>query len=1383
MTQTIDPVPRAAYASLAELRAVQARLGELRRKTGDGAALWDAADDFVRRGAATGVVLDSDDERWSVQGLLDYWAAALERAGRPRGDSSLAEFDPEQAPELVDAVCPYLGLNAFEEASGHLFFGREALVARLVQQLAEHRLVALVGPSGSGKSSLVFAGLLRGLRQGALPGSARWRILPPMVPGEAPRAALASRVTGDDGDAVRVLVVDQFEELFTMCESDDERAGFVADLLALVSAPSPPHRVVLTVRSDFESFVARHPALYERYAAGRVAVTPPSAAELRQAIEAPAALVGLKFEAGVIDRLLQELLGEPAGLPLLQFTLLRLWEDRHRNRVTAAIYDRVGGGRQALARTADAIYDAMLPEDQATARRIFLMVGLAVDDRHEATRTRVARARFFEHGDDPGRVERVLDRLLEARLVRQTAGALDGQPRVEVAHEALVRNWPRLAEWLQEAQTSLAERRRFEAKAREWVRLGRGKSAVMDEVELREARRWLDDAARLGLRPSADLLALIARSEQRVAALARRHRFMIARLIVSAGVLAVMLVITWLQYQAARRAHAHELAIEQQRQLDTTRLLGMASMEQGRELLLDGVVTHPMRALTYLVEARTLGIETPTLCTLFAQAARSTPLVTLIGHAAAVNQAVFSPDGARVVTASDDRTARVWDARTGAPVTPPLRHQAAVTAVAFSLDGTRVVTASDDTVARIWDTRTGALMTPPLVHQDAVAIVAFSPDGKRVVTASKSRELRVWDATTGATLLSWRVPDGSIEAAMFSPDGAQVITVSGGHTVLAWDATSASPIARLVARERVAATRVVALGKERTARVWDARTGQPLTALLWHQSGITAAAFSPDGTRVVTASDDRTARVWDARTGEPVTSSLEHEGRVTTAAFSPDGTRVVTASFDNTARVWDAMTGRPISAPLEHQGRIRSAGFSPDGTRVVTAGDDDSARIWDARTGAPVSLVLHIRDDDPAPARPDRDAAAPRAGWIASGGQPMVMFDGAGPAPEPAAPAAVDGAPEARPQDRSLSAAFSPDGTRVIMEDETDALRVWDATTGLPVTAPLPHRGQVLAAAFSPDGSRVVTAGVDGTARIWNAATGTPVTAPLLHHGQVVAAMFSPDGARVMTASVDGTARVWDAVTGKLAIALDHQAAVLAAAYSRDGRRVVTASDDDTAQVWDAATGKPVTGPLSHRGSVTAAAFSPDGRRVVTASIDDTAQVWDAATGKPVTGPLSHRGSVTAAVFSPDGARLVTASGDSTARIWDAATGKPLTAPLEHQGAVMAAEFSADGTRVVTASEDRTARVWDAVSGRPVTAPLQHRGRLFAAAFSPDGTRVVTASGSLHGRIWELPIDRGSLDDWQQIARCSPFALVDGVFTANPALRAVCERRGRPDPR
>src|SRR5262245_16221550 len=444
MSSDVAAAHASAFASLVELRAVQARLGERRRKEGETTAFWDDVESFVRRGTATGVFIDGDDERWSVQGVLDYWAAALERAGRPRSDSWLVEFDASRAPELADSACPYLGLAAFEEEHSRMFFGREALSDMVIHRLRDERLIALVGPSGCGKSSLAFAGVLPRIRRGALPRSASWCILPAMVPGARPRETLARLLQAqpprDGASPPLVVVIDQFEELFTLSESEAERAGFVDDLLALVTSPSTD-RVVLTVRSDFESFVAMHPPLYQRYASGRVVIAPPTASELRRAIEAPAEMVGLHFEPGVVDLLLQELLGEPAGLPLLQFTLRRLWEERRRNRVTAECYQRVGGGRQALSRRADAIYDAMIPQDQMTARRILLLVGLALDSRHETTRLRVPRSRFFEAGEDPGRVERVLDRLIQARLLRQTVGLHHGEPRVEVAHEALVRNW------------------------------------------------------------------------------------------------------------------------------------------------------------------------------------------------------------------------------------------------------------------------------------------------------------------------------------------------------------------------------------------------------------------------------------------------------------------------------------------------------------------------------------------------------------------------------------------------------------------------------------------------------------------------------------------------------------------------------------------------------------------------------------------------------------------------------------------------------------------------------------------------------------------------------------------------------------------------------
>ena len=1414
---THDPSPASAFASLAELRAVQARLGEQRRSA-PGPALWDAAEDFVQRGAATGVVLDSEDERWSVQGLLDYWVTALERAGRPRRESSLAEFDPEQAPELPDDACPYLGLSAFQEANGEVFFGREAMVDKLVAELAERRLIALVGPSGSGKSSLALAGVVRRLRRGGLPGAAAWRILPPMVPGAAPRAALARRLAdaapagagsadsagGEDGAPGLVLVVDQFEELFTMCESETERAAFVTDLLALVVTPSPPHRVVLTVRSDFESFVARHPALYERYAAGRVAVTPPSAAELRQAIEGPARLVGLKFEAGVIDRLLQDLLGEPAGLPLLQFTLLRLWEERHRNRVTAAAYERVGGGRQALARTADAIYDAMLPEDQATARRVFLLVGLAVDDRHEATRARVPRAQFFDHGDDPGRVERVLDRLIRARLLRQTQAEAQpqaqtqAQAHIEVAHEALVRNWPRLAEWLQEAQASLAERRRLEAKARDWVRFGRREAAALGEIELHDAERWLESSRSVGLVPSADLEALLASSRHRARWARRRHRFWIARLIGVAVTLAAMLAITIWQYHAAGVAAARQHDAEQRHARDTELMFAQSELEQGRDLLLGSSVAHPLRALAYLVDALARGADSPTLRILFAQAAMSTPLVVLIGHRDSVYQAEWSGDGTRVLTASEDGTARVWNATTGEPVGKALAHGDAVTAAAFSPDATRVVTASEDNTARVWVASTGAPVSGELRHAAAVTAAGFSPDGTRVITASKDSTAQIWDATLGVSLAGPLTHGEPITAAAFSPDGARAITASKDHTAQIWDATTGARLATLQHRGPVAAAAFSPDGKQAvtasddgTAQIWDATTGARLAALQ-HPGPVASAAFSPDGTQVVTASSDRAARVWNARTGEVVVV-LNHHGRVTTAAFSRDGTRVVTASRDKTARVWSAETGKPITTWLEHPARVMAAAFSPEGTRVVTTGDDNVVRIWAARPAMPVTLVLGEPPADGAPVRPDggdelvwRTRSAPRDDAVVPVAGAAARGSGAAPT---AAPARDAKEPRIDRVNERMAIAFSPDGTRLVVASSAGAAgevhgaagnagaaRVWNAVTGSPVTAPLVHGGPVTTVAFSPDGTRVVTASADGTARVWNAATGAPATGPLGHGGLVSAALFSPDGTRVVTASADRTARVWDARTGAaLTPPLRHGDAVALAVWSRDGARIATASFDRTARVWDARTGAALTAPLAHDGAVTAVVWSPDGARIATASADSMARIWNIADGAQAAMTFTHHRAVTSVAFDRDGKRLVTASQDATARVWNTETGKPVTPPLEHQGGVTVAGFSPDGAWVGTASEDGTSQIWDATTGKPVTAALERPGRVHAATFSANGMRAAVAAGG-QVFVWGLPIAPGSLDEWRAIARCSPFAIEGGVFTTNSAPSAVCER-------
>lgn len=533
------------FPSLASLRVAHGELLRRQRQDPGAAGLRAQIEAVVRRGQATGAMLDEADDRAEAQGILDYWATQLFRVDRTAVDATLDDFDAGLAPKLDDDACPYVGLDAFRQTSHGIFFGRERLVDSVLQRLSGERFLAVVGASGSGKSSLVLAGVLPALQKGALAGSASWRVLPPLVPGSKPltslagafavlggadagTAAMAARLREDPsylltlaGSKVPcVLTIDQFEEAFTLCDDEAERQALAAALVALVEARGPRHTVLLTLRSDYESRVAQLGRLQDIFESGQVRVMPLGAAELREAIVRPAELVGLKFETGVVDALLRDILGEPAGLPLLQFTLLKLWQNRERNRVTWESYRQLGGGRLALAHSADSLFDSFLPQDQFTARRILLRM-VRTNEGLEVTSSRVRREDLYRGGEDPGRIDQVLHRLAEARLVRLTRGQQPTDDQVEVAHEALVRNWPRLVEWLQEEASEIATRRRLEALVEEWIGLDKH-AGLLDAVQLREAERWLRS-------PSADLLGyhwelpnLVDASRQALGEAARR---------------------------------------------------------------------------------------------------------------------------------------------------------------------------------------------------------------------------------------------------------------------------------------------------------------------------------------------------------------------------------------------------------------------------------------------------------------------------------------------------------------------------------------------------------------------------------------------------------------------------------------------------------------------------------------------------------------------------------------------------------------------------------------------------------------------------------------------------------------------------------------------
>jgi len=681
----------------------------------------------------------------------------------------------------------------------------------------------------------------------------------------------------------------------------------------------------------------------------------------------------------------------------------------------------------------------------------------------------------------------------------------------------------------------------------------------------------------------------------------RRHR-VAAAVIAMVGVLAIAASSAALI--AVREKHEAEYQAVQALQAQT-RLLVQAAAQRLKD---SDVAGAQGIILEVLVNRESSQLHDAAAMSVFQEVRAADPQVAVLaGHRDWVWRAAYSPDGARIVSASRDGTGRIWDAVTGAPLAVLDANRVKFRFAAYSPDGTHIVTAMYDKTARTWDARSGDPLAVLAGHTLGVESAAYSPDGRWLVTGSQDKTARIWDAVSGAPVRVLSGHQGVVFTAAYSPEGKSIVTASDDKTARIWDARSGTSVAVLSAHGGSVycaayspdGARIVTASQDKTARIWDAHTGAPIAVLSGHLDAVYSAAYSPDGTRIVTASSDKTARIWDARTGALLGVLSGHANNVESAAYSPDGTRVLTASTDKTVRIWDATTRAQLFVLAGHNDGVEAAAYSRDGKRIATASRDASVRIWDASTGAALNVL--------------------------SGHTAEVE-----------------------------AIAFSPDGRRLITGSHDWSARIWDAHTGAPL-AVLSHKQAVDAIGYSPDGTRIVTGSQDKIARIWDAATGAPLLQLAGHDALITMAAYSPDGTRIVTASADKTARVWDARTGAaLAVLSGHGGLVSSAAYSPDGTRILTASVDQSARIWDAVTGITLAVFVSDSGGMYSAAYSPDGTRIVTAISDKTVRIWDVKTRAPLSVLAGHGDVVQSALYSPDGDRIVTASADKTARVWNA---------------------------------------------------------------------------------------------------------------------------------
>ncbi|MGC1188093.1 MAG: AAA family ATPase [Candidatus Acidiferrales bacterium] len=1252
-------------------------------------------------------------------------------------------------PELISWTegSPFRGLDVFHAQHQKIFFGRDLAIAEITNRLLEQSLrgrvfLLVLGMSGCGKSSLVRAGVLPELMRLGVAnevGCWRWAILRPSEASgtlteclasalfteknalpelsqlgydvqrfadflrDAPahaipliEAALAkvSRQFAHESlrskppEARLILVIDQLEEMFTIERFDAaQRAAFIGAISAL--SRSGLVWVVATMRSDLYASCAE----IEGFRAlksddGQYDLGAPGVSETGQIIRMPALAAGLSFESHPVthrkldDALQEEASKSPEALPLLEFCLDELYKLRTESLlITWDAYQKLGGLNGAITKRAEEVFSSL----SVAGQRAFPRVLSSLVTMDASATSRPARRKDLEA--NPAMAE-VIASFTRANLFVTDVNQA-GEPVVAVAHEALIGSWPRVQDWVHENKDFLRLKTRIAQAAHRWHESGEdsdfllpeGKALAEAQDALTKRREELEDIE-------------FVQSSIKVAA----HRNVVRRFLAAAALtVALSLIFGSVILQQRHDALAATAAASE---ADFT----FAADEMERNEI-------PV-SLAYLADALRKNPENQKAIALTVAELQDSPLPILsMRHDDEVQDAEFSPDGARVVTASVDGTARIWDAKTGQQLNAqPMRHANWVHTAEFSPDGTEVITGSWDGTARVWNAQTGAEIGAPLQHNGRVLTATFSPDGTKIATACYDGTAHVWDARTLQPIGSPMQHTGPVWSARFSPDSTRVVTASADHTARVWDASTGAPISYL---------------------------GQP--AVLRHQDEVNLAIFSPDGKWIATGSDDGTARIWDTRTFQATGEPLQHGAPVNFASFSRDSRFVVTASSDHTARIWQVPTGKGVGQPMRHDGWVRSADFSPDGRMVITSSYDRTARIWDALTGLPLGEPLRhsgtvymarFGKDNSTIVTASFNHTAEIWKWQQTAALPLMKQTGA-----------------------MISAFFDVRGQHLATVS-SQGVQIWDPVTGQPQGAPiLPEnsRDVVTGASFSPDGNSLLIA-TAGSAQVWDLAARNVVTTlkppdPVLH------AAFGPDDHLIMIVSASGIS-LWDAKSAQSAEpnrsvrpSLAPGDKVVNARFSPDGHVIAIYTYDGAIVLCDADSGKLIGKPMQHNGPVTNVAFSPDSQWLVTNSADHTARIWNARTGDPA-GTMRVDSWVTDAEFSPDGKWIVTASSNSTAQVWDARTTQPVSQLMRHEDAVVSASFSPDSRWVVTASSDGTAQVWDAQTGIPVGKPMASASKVVTASFSPDGNWVLTGSLDGTARIWEAPVTTKKSPAW-----------------------------------
>lgn len=1209
--------------------------------------------------------LEQNERMPDLATLTARFLPALHIDDQPEVAERLLELAATMRREDAPAVGlpPFKGLQYFEETDAELFFGREALTSVLLEHFAnrldtDQRFLAVIGASGSGKSSVVRAGLVPALRWQQT--SSGWPVMI-MTPTSHPLEALAecliqetqqglparkfvdelahdpqvlseslNKIARIVNAAHTILIVDQFEELFTLCRNEVEQSAFVDNLVTASSRIDGVGMITIVLRADFYAYCGHFDLLRRAISQHQEYIGPMTNEELRSAIEEPARCGHWEFEPGLVDLLLHDVgadLGhtpEPGALPLLSHALLVTWQRRRGRTMTLSGYSASGGVRGAIAETAESVfYDLLEPEQREVARQIFLrLTELGGETSTADTRRRVNIEELVSRPDKRDLVHEVLLTLADARLITT------GQDTAEVAHEALIREWPTLRGWLEEDREGLRLHRRLTEAAQEWEALGQDQGILFRGARLAQAIEWAqlhpDDVNLLEhdfLETSQALLEKenieketrrqrelevaqrLAESERTRAEeqwlSSKRLKLRAVYLtiaLVMVGVLAITALLLWQRTaQANHLANSRELAAA---------AINNLQIDPERSALL---ALHALDDANTLEARNALHQAIPELHL----------LMNIPAHEGGVPDVAYNPDGQLIASLGADGQVKVWDAGTGG-ILQTLDNVTGEfgSSLAFSANGSTLAAAYVTQVV-LWDTQswgikdtlTGQSVGTTSGYNLGVGQISFSHDGKHLAVANMDGVSKVWELDTQTEVLSL-APEGEQppKAVAYNPNGMRIATGGDDGMVTVWNASNGEAIFRLTLGGIIHSisyshdgSLIAAASEDGRIMVWDAERGAVASSPP-RQSGLYDIVFLADG-RLATAGQDGTVRIWDAASGQQMLILAGPTSTVISVAGNPDGQRIASGAYDGSLRIWDSSPGRELLTIPGHAGVIWNAIFSPDGSRIASASVDGFLKWWDARTGV---LLLTVPE----------------------GGDTGGGFTGL---------------------------AFSPDGSRLASGSFDGTVAIWDGQTGKNLKVLYGHSNMVVGLSFSTDGRRLASASWDGTAKVWDLASGELVTTFSGHRptASISGVVFHPDGKTVFTSADDHFVYQWDADTGEQVKAFSGESKELyGLALSPDGSLLGAGDQDGNIHLWNAETGEKLHTLSGHAGLVLRLTFNQDGSLLASAGFDRLAKVWDVQSGNELFSLYGNTSNVFGVSFSPDGKHLETAGADGSIRIY-----------------------------------------------------------------------------------------------------------------------------------